>query len=61
MADFFMSGPEEGDQVDQSVIVCDGDGTEEILVAGGKTLRQRKALGRRLAKLMNEAGAEVMR
>lgn len=60
MADFYMSGPEEGDKVDQQVFVCDGDGTEEILINEG-SLRKRKSLGRRIAKLLNEAKAEVLR
>lgn len=55
-----MSGPEEGDKIDQSVIVCSDDGTEEILIQAGN-LRKRKSLGRRIAKLLNEADAEVMR
>ncbi|WP_287333374.1 hypothetical protein [Mesorhizobium sp.] len=55
-----MSGPEEGDKVDQTVLVCADDGTEEILIREGN-LRKRKALGRRIAKLLNEADAEILR
>lgn len=55
-----MSGPEEGDKIDQTVLVCSDDGTQEILIREGN-LRKRKALGRRIAKLLNEADAEVLR
>jgi hypothetical protein len=54
-----MSGPEEGDKVDDTVLVVDDDGTELIEIREG-TLAQRKSLGRRIAKLLNQADAQFM-
>lgn len=56
---FFMSGPEEGDKVDDTVLVCDEDGVELIEIREGN-LRKRKALGRRIAKLLNDANAAIL-
>ena len=53
MTDYYMSGPEEGDTIDQSVFVCNADGDELIEIHQGN----RKELGRKIAELLNEAGA----
>ena len=56
---YTMSGPEEGDQIDDTVLVTDDDGTELIEIRDG-TLAKRKSLGRRIAKLLNEANALII-
>lgn len=56
---FSMSGPEEGDKIDDTVLVIDDDGTELIEIREG-TLRQRKALAHRIANLLNKADAIFM-
>lgn len=60
MADrYSMSGPEEGDVIDDTVLIIDEDGTELIEIKEG-TLRRRKYIGRRIAELLNEAEAEFL-
>ncbi|TIN00995.1 MAG: hypothetical protein E5Y34_11100 [Mesorhizobium sp.] len=56
---FYMSGPEEGDKVDQTVLVCDADGNEVIQIHHG-SLRGRKAIGRHIAKLLNKGAARIL-
>ncbi len=53
------SGPEEGDTIDRAVIVT-FDFDEVIEIKAGN-LRQRKATAAKLAKLLNEADAEIMK
>ena len=56
---FYASGPEEGDRINQTVLICDEDGTELIeLRAGGAGLNM--LLGRRIAQLLNWAKAEFV-
>ena len=54
-----MSGPEEGDLVDDTILIIDDDGTELIEIREG-ALAKRKSLGQRIAKLMNEANAYII-
>lgn len=56
---YAMSGPEEGDKIDDTVLIVYDDGTELIMIREG-TLAQRKSLGRRIAALLNEADAVFM-
>ena len=56
---YSMSGPEEGDLVDDTILIIDDDGTELIEIREG-TLAKRKSLGQRIAKLMNEANAYII-
>lgn len=56
---YSMSGPEEGDVIDETVLIIDEDGTELIVIRAG-TLAQRKSLGRRIAKLLNQAEASFL-
>lgn len=59
---FSISGPEEGDTIDQSVWVVDGDGDELIHVRGdGLSLARRKEIGRKLAHWLNEGECEIVR
>lgn len=55
-----MSGPEEGDTIDQRVFVCnhDFDGYEVIEIHH-ESLRKRKSIGRKIADLLNEASATL--
>lgn len=50
-----MSGPEEGDTIDQRVFVChpDYDGYEVIEITKGTTT-QRKQVARRIVRALNE-------
>lgn len=50
---YAMSGPEEGDEVDHTVLVIDEDGTELIEIRTG-TLNQRRSIARKIAALMNQ-------
>lgn len=54
---YSMSGPEEGDVIDDTVLIVDDDGTELIEIKFG-TLTERKYYGRLIARLLNEAEAE---
>lgn len=57
-----MSGPEEGDKIDHTVLVCHtGEDLDryEILRINAGNLRKRKSLGRRIAALLNEAEASL--
>ena len=56
---YSMSGPEEGDTIDDTVLIIDEDGSELIEVKAGP-LPQRKKLGRRIADLLNEAEADFL-
>ena len=56
---YAVSGPEEGDTIDTTVLIIDEDGTELIRIALG-TLPKRKGYARRIAKLMNESGAVIL-
>jgi len=55
-----MSGPEEGDKVDESVFVChvDFDGYELIEIVEG-TVAERKKIGRQIAELLNKSNARL--
>lgn len=57
---YSMSGPEEGDTADQTVLVIDDDGTELIEVTADLPLGKRKNLGRRIAQLLNQAEARIL-
>ncbi|WP_062120289.1 hypothetical protein [Aureimonas sp. AU40] len=54
MSEFFMSGPEEGDVIDQQVFVCAPDGTEILQVLDVGTLEEDKEFGRLVARLLND-------
>lgn len=55
-----MSGPEEGDEVDQRVFVSnvDHDDYDLIEITVG-TVSQRKRIGRKVAELLNKGGARL--
>ena len=54
-----VSGPEEGDVIDDTVLIVDAEGSELIEIQDGD-LRQRKALAHRIANLLNKANARFM-
>lgn len=56
---YSMSGPEEGDVIDDTVLIIDEDGTELIEIKAG-TLTERKNRGRRIADLLNQSEAEFL-
>lgn len=56
MKDWYMSGPEEGDQCDTTILICTDDGTEVLELKSGDA-----DIGRRIAILLNRAGAELIR
>lgn len=53
-----VSAPEEGDTIDQTVLVCnaESDGYEVIEIRAG-TLAQRKRIAAKIAALLNEGDA----
>lgn len=53
---YSLSGPEEGDSIDDTVLVIDDDGTELIEIKTG-TLAKRKAIARKIAELLNASDA----
>lgn len=57
--DFYMSGPEEGDTIDQNVFVCDENGDEVIHVVAG-SLAERKQRAEMIAHLLNVSQAEIL-
>jgi hypothetical protein len=56
-----MSGPEEGDTIDETVIICNADHENyEIIEISAGTLGERKALARKIVNLLNQSQAELM-
>ena len=57
--EYDVSGPEEGDVIDDTVLITDAEGNELIEIREG-TLRQRKALAHRITNLLNKANARFI-
>jgi hypothetical protein len=55
-----MSGPEEGDTIDQRVFVCHNDALSyEVIEINHPSLRTRKSIGRKIAALLNQGQATL--
>jgi hypothetical protein len=50
---WFMNGPDEGDEVDPAVLICDSDFEVRLEILETENLEEDQALGRRVTALIN--------